>query len=364
MGLLDIYGGNPHERRIKATGAMMGDSGFAKPALAYVMGREMAGAEEWDKERGEAASRAAKDAADSDWAQKILGQVVDLSKKDAVAATQVLRAESARNPYLAPFSGIQFNAETTAEGWATYTDGTGQGWQTFLPALNKKNEDGTPLSDEQLEQQGFRRKIGAPKPAESPKLETNTFELGPKGERTLGATHRWRLDPSTGKPAEYLGPADTDTSRGGGGGGEAKVGQLNLVRKTLAMEFATKLTGDPKEALDIVTSISDPVTGQVNLEKLNFSLGPEQRTHLKGALLKAEKYASTMTPAEAAYKAIDETIPQARAPLAGDASRHMPLDKGPSAGSVASPTGAKLLSGKTIKGKQAYQLPNGSIWTE
>ena len=50
-GLNTLFRENPYEKKAKVAGAMMGQSGFAKPFLAYVLGKDTAAAQQWDNEK-------------------------------------------------------------------------------------------------------------------------------------------------------------------------------------------------------------------------------------------------------------------------------------------------------------------------
>ncbi len=114
-GLRYLYGKNPHERRIAATGAVMKGAGYARPLMAMALGRETSAAEEWDVERTKYLEGVYTQGQNQAAAMKALELAIDLSEKDPVAATQVLQAEIARNPAMQAYKGIKFAGATTRE---------------------------------------------------------------------------------------------------------------------------------------------------------------------------------------------------------------------------------------------------------
>lgn len=91
-GLSSVYGqrNNPHERRARVAGEVMGNSGFAKPALAYVMGQEMNQAGAWDEKQ--AALGQKKERRQQFF--KTFDSLVKASKGDAVVFWNEMAAEA------------------------------------------------------------------------------------------------------------------------------------------------------------------------------------------------------------------------------------------------------------------------------
>lgn len=142
---------NPYDDRVKATGALMPNSGYAAPLLGYMMGKDKAAGERWDTNRNAALENASqqgmlqlKNQQDQEYATKILGNIIEISKHDAPAATALLKAEAQKNPHLQPYKDITFSSETKDE-WATVTTSEGS-YQVYLPGLKEISDD--PNSEE------------------------------------------------------------------------------------------------------------------------------------------------------------------------------------------------------------------------
>jgi len=149
---------NPHDRTAKAAGFMMGNSGYAAPGLAYVMGKEMAAGGQFDEQQYRDAMGAATDEKSKTEAQAIFKNIIELSKGDPEGATALMKAESAKNPLLARYKDIQFNA-ATKDNWM-FVDGKA----IYLKALDMRNPDGNMMSVKQMEEAGYLRTIkDAPK---------------------------------------------------------------------------------------------------------------------------------------------------------------------------------------------------------
>jgi len=89
LTLKSLYGPikeNPHEKKAKLVGQVMGESGLAKPALAYVMGRELSSAQDWDVQR-EGESKAALEGAS------------ELAQQEAVSVKEKRRFDSAKEVF-------------------------------------------------------------------------------------------------------------------------------------------------------------------------------------------------------------------------------------------------------------------------
>jgi hypothetical protein len=221
-GLSALFGENPHDKRVKTTAAMMPQSGLAKPALAYVAGRDLGKGEEWDKERNETAMSLYKGNMQMDHADKILANVIKISKQDPKAATAILQREAQDNPALAKFAGISFSGTTTKENWATVKAGDGQAYQVYLPGLMEiqKNPNDKAAFDKYV------IPIGIPKPHSDteggkPTATTKEWKLNNEQRRTRGEGElSWEeykewlsdLDDPTGVKKEMRDESKTDTA--------------------------------------------------------------------------------------------------------------------------------------------------------
>ncbi len=156
MSLLrSLYQKNPHETRAGVISKVMPESGFAKPFLAYAMGKELSGAEEWDTQKetemtagADAATNAARDAEERKTAGTILETVAKISDNNPQAATEILKSEAVRNKYLKGLEGISFvgknegpwkliqNSTTGETGWFNYDK-----FKTDVAALGEGADD-------------------------------------------------------------------------------------------------------------------------------------------------------------------------------------------------------------------------------
>jgi hypothetical protein len=206
---------NPNARRAKMLTSMMDKSGYAAPMLAYVAGKEMAGAEAWDADREmkaeeaqAATTRQAGDAAAQQYAEKVMGHIIRVSEKDAVAATQMLKveSESGGNPYMARFKGITFNAPSK-DGWATVAGPDGYVYHTYMPDLQAAVEAGP---DSDLYKKTV-IKIGEGKPTKQDPPKSREVQRGgmkvteewneeTKTWREIGKGPAWKPGEGEGKP--------------------------------------------------------------------------------------------------------------------------------------------------------------------
>lgn len=133
---------------MRAAASMLNSSGLAKPALAYVMGRELGGAEEWDKEKGEAALRAAADKQEREESWKMVDMAFKLSENDPVGATQFLKKAATKNQYVAKYGDVQFKSKTQ-DKWSTIANSkTGETYLINTDLLMSNQE----LPDEQAQE--------------------------------------------------------------------------------------------------------------------------------------------------------------------------------------------------------------------
>jgi len=241
---------NPNEKRAKMIGQVMKDSGFAKPFLAYAMGQEMAGSEEWDANREASANEAqaattkqAGDAAAQEYAQKTFTNIVKVSEKDPIAATQMLKIESEQgdNKYLQKFKGLTFNA-TTKDGWATVAASDGYVYHTYLPDLSKAIEGG-PDSDI------YKKtvvKIGEGKPQKAP--ETRTVQNGQNN-----VTQEWN-----GKEWVEVGKGPKFSPNADGSGKPRKEQDVVKDIRTTAAQIASRIGDASLTDAIIQATIKDP----------------------------------------------------------------------------------------------------------
>lgn len=132
MSLQNIYGrarNNPHETRMKAVTGMMPESGFAKPLLAMVAGKELAAAGEWDDQREAAglesqtsAMQMLKEKRDLEQKQKNIEAYTKIAQVDPIAANAI-------NEKLGLFPGINITGKLTKDGFVDidFAKGNAQG---------------------------------------------------------------------------------------------------------------------------------------------------------------------------------------------------------------------------------------------
>lgn len=281
-----LYGAdNPKRERAKLIASMMGSSGFAKPFLAYAMAKEMGAADTVDAERSaglktmiEQEGQRESNKAAMDYGQKVMGHIIDISKSDPVAATQILKAESERgdNPYIKQFQDVTFNAKTSKEGWATVTS-NGTAYQVYLPKLQEAAQSGP---DSDLYKQTVIQ-IGNGKPPEAPK--SRTVKRG-----TQDVTEEWDQSTSTWRQVGS-GPAwnpDTGDKKNDGQANSAMLTQLTntYMSKWLPLAIANykQSNKDAKDAYFL-----DPY-GNPKEAMVRASLTPEQRRNYDRGLIDAQ----------------------------------------------------------------------------
>lgn len=271
MGLSDVntatlrylYGQskeNPNTQRAKLIGQVMPDSGYAKPFLAYAMGKEMASAGDWDanreqelKEIQSASASQTADTAAQEYAQKVFTNIIKVSEKDPVAATQMLKVESenGNNPYLKKFQGITFNAPTK-DGWATVAASDGFVYFTYLPKLQEAAEAG-PDSDI------YKKtviKIGEGKPQKSTIVPEGGVVLGEDGKPIYKNPKTFKPESSGDKPrkvSEIVKDIRTTASQIA-----SKIGDTNLTEAILQSSIK-----DPK-VLAAMKDKKDPYIAELN----------------------------------------------------------------------------------------------------
>jgi len=154
LGLARLYGQpNPAEKRIAVASKVAENSGFAKPLIYAMMGKDMAAAEDWDTKHAAtventmgAQQKNATRKSDQEFTQKVLSDVISLSKTDAPAATHMLDTAVQAfpdNKFLKEFKGIQITGETK-DGWSYYKSADGQdravNWTLFNQAQKETDE--------------------------------------------------------------------------------------------------------------------------------------------------------------------------------------------------------------------------------
>ncbi len=165
---------NPYEKRVKISSQIAENAGLAKPLIYATMGADMANAEQWDTERAQKTEalmgttiQGNQTKADQEYGGKMLSAIIEKSKDDPVAATNMLDIAAQINPSLAPFKGIKFNAPTKGN-WSSITDGTGQPLMVSLEGLSWMSANPDKVTPEIKAR--YVIPIGAPKPAADEKL--------------------------------------------------------------------------------------------------------------------------------------------------------------------------------------------------
>ncbi len=101
---------------------------------------------------------------DREYAMKVLGSIIEISKSDPAMATKILVEESKRNPHLAPLNRFRFVAKTSRDNWATVEAGDGHAFMVHLPSLARISEG--PLDRGREFYSGAIRLVGRPCPGE------------------------------------------------------------------------------------------------------------------------------------------------------------------------------------------------------
>ena len=163
MGIADYYSkrNNPHAANAKAAGGMLGNSGFAKPLVGYMMGKELAAGQAFDEESRTKGLGALQDQDDRKNAMDMLSKIIEVSKSDAQGATAILAKEAQSNPHLASFGNVRFTDETKQD-WLSVKAGDGQNYQIHLPALSRAAQGGGEIDMEALIKEGGAVKVGGP----------------------------------------------------------------------------------------------------------------------------------------------------------------------------------------------------------
>lgn len=354
---------NPYEKKAKIIASVMPESGFAKPLLAYVMGKELSGAEGWDKEREVAADTAqtastkqAGEAAAQDYATKTMTQIFKVSEKDPVAATDMLRieVEQGTNEHLKKFKGITFNAPSK-DGWATVGSSDGYVYHTYLPNLQEAVAKGV---DSDLYKQTV-IKVGEGKPAPAVKdkpnmteydnfIKTRTSVLGqtnPQQEGESAGAYDARLNDIAIKEWQKFDKTKA-TDPHAAAKEQAKPAMLSQLSTTytskwlpLALENYRKQNPQAKD-LDFL----DP-NGNIKEGTLRSALTPEQQGNYDRGLIEAQAAVGKgANPAQAVQDVLKKFQV---APVT-------PGNPGGTATPAAMPPAGFVDSGKTTGGKKVY----------
>ncbi len=249
-GLQTLFRNNPYKEDMQNTGAVLPNSGFAAPLLALKMGQDAANSQDWENQTastgmGLLKQQMANDqqAKQQDNAQKVIGNVIKISKIDPVAATNILSQEAASNPALAPLKGIQFNAPTSKDNWSTVTAGNRQAYQVYLPGLSEifKNPNDDSLRSKYI------IPIGSPKAAKAP--TTRTIQRG-----NLNVTQQW--DGNSGQWTDVSSGPKWNPQTGNG----APRKPQDIVRdiRTTAASIASRLGDQSLTDAIVRATIKDP----------------------------------------------------------------------------------------------------------
>ena len=201
LGLASLYRQvNPAERRVQIESKVAENSGFAKPLIYAMMGKDMGNAEQWDTEHEAtvknvmAAQQKHADTKEERQAvQKTLEIAIKaLSEGQPAVATRIMEIEAGRNPAMAPYKGIQWNTPMMKNGDARITTaGDGQQWLLNVPKAARIMEEevktnGVPedadATMEVLKTAGAAIPIGSPKDAKAEKGIEKTVDLGDRVE--------------------------------------------------------------------------------------------------------------------------------------------------------------------------------------
>jgi hypothetical protein len=197
--LLDLYKKayqpNPYNRGADMMAGAIGntpDRGFGYAAAArmpmmWTMGAMAGKGAALDRERMSAYSdlvanqvQQQSDQRQQELASKVFQQVIELSKMDPEAATEILKKEATQNPYLQKFAGIRFTAPTTKDQWMNL-EVDGKPYQVWLPGYARMmNDPNTP--PEQILQAGIEKKIIIP----GGNAAGKTSDVTPEGKRIFG----------------------------------------------------------------------------------------------------------------------------------------------------------------------------------
>lgn len=127
-------------------------------------------------------------------------------------------------------------------------------------------------------------------------------------ERTVDLGDRIRTIYTDGTTSEEPKGAAPRASGSGsdGEGSEAKIGKLNLIEKLIAERFLPTAKADAKNRGEDPMDFGDTTTGSVSIARVYDTLHPENRSKWNRVKISAQKYAATMTPAEAVNRALQD----------------------------------------------------------
>lgn len=108
---------NPYEERAKTTAAMMQNSGYAKPLLALMMGRDTRLADEYRQKQETTLMDLYQKQQQKEHAWKVLELTAKISDDDPEAANDILEVEARENPFL---QDIAQNVKFAGKGKGIY----------------------------------------------------------------------------------------------------------------------------------------------------------------------------------------------------------------------------------------------------
>jgi|GEM_PF-6831546 len=290
---LNIFKRNPYEERAKTTAAMLENSGYAKPLLAYMMGRDTRLADEYRQEQGKTLMDLYQKQKQKEHAWKVLELSAKISDNDPEAANDIIEVEAKENPLL---QDIAQNVKFAGKGKGIYklitNPKTGEvfwfNWERAKRQLAALGENASVEDTKRiLEENKFVITEAVPQKSKAPK----TREIK-KGDEIV--TEEW--DPETGIWKE-IAKAPRTTSKGG-------VGSENLKGKRF-MQYYTKYL-DLKKKIASIKLGTNPLTGTKwdtkNLHGALMELEPE--------IERLERYLKTRFPDEwSAYVGYNTSAP-------------------------------------------------------
>lgn len=257
--LRSIFGReNPHNKRAQVIGSVAENSGFAKPYMAYLMGKEMAAGEEWDANKESASAQQAQQQEANNLMSEAIKMAMDKETGPAAATawlTSMVKNFGDSNPYIAKMEGIGIPAPPE-NGWQAFTNNkTGEIRKVNIAGLLEAKKNGEDVSEES---EAFKKNMIVISPGRKAAPKTRRYQKG-----GMEVSEEW--DESTGSWKEIgKGPKWSPNGNGGGSNGNAgnKPRKPGIIAKDIATT-AAKISR-AKESLASLQGKEDPALPELN----------------------------------------------------------------------------------------------------
>lgn len=304
--LRSLYGReNPHNKRAQVIGSVAENSGFAKPYMAYLMGKELAAGEEWDANKESASAQQAQQQEASNLMSEAIKMAMDKETGPAAATawlTSMVKNFGDSNPYIAKMEGIGIPAPPE-NGWQAFSNNkTGEIRKVNIAGLLEAKKNGEDVSEES---EAFKKNMIVISPGRKAAPKTRRYQKG-----GMEVSEEW--DDSKGAWKEIgKGPKWSPNGNGGGSNGNAgnKPRKPGIIAKDIATT-AAKISR-AKESLASLQGKEDPAIADLNAtmqalkDEYKLSSGKEWTNKSSNAPSSPAAKSKSATPAKRSMSEAD-----------------------------------------------------------